>query len=50
MRLNLEETSRHSILIGAEKKLKKLSNIGFDENYKIKIVNSTDKQKKRKIC
>ncbi len=37
------------ILIGAEKRIKEqLSNIGFDENYKIKIVNSTDKQKREK--
>ena len=37
------------ILIGAEKRIKEqLKNIGLDENYKIEIVNSTDKE--RKIC
>ena len=35
------------ILIGAEKRIKEqLKNIGLDENYKIKIVNSTDKEKR----
>jgi len=35
------------ILIGAEKRIKEqLKNIGLDENYKIKIVNSTDKSKR----
>ena len=39
------------ILIGAEKRIKEqLKNIGLDENYKIQIVNSTDKKQKRKIC
>ena len=35
------------ILIGAEKRIKEqqLKNIGLDENYKIEIVNSTDKEK-----
>ena len=38
------------ILIGAEKRIKEqLKKIGLDENYKIEIVNSTDK-KKTKIC
>tara|TARA_B100001121_G_scaffold248399_1_gene223853 strand:+ start:253 stop:2535 length:2283 start_codon:yes stop_codon:yes gene_type:complete len=37
------------ILIGAEKRIKEqLKNIGLDENYKIEIVNSTDKQKRDK--
>ena len=37
------------ILIGAEKRIKEqLINIGLDENYKIKIVNSTDKEKREK--
>ena len=37
------------ILIGAEKRIKEqLKNIGLDENYKIQIVNSTDKQKREK--
>ena len=37
------------ILIGAEKRIKdQLKNIGLDENYKIKIVNSTDKEKREK--
>ena len=37
------------ILIGTEKRIKEqLKNIGFDENYKIEIVNSTDKQKREK--
>ena len=37
------------ILIGAEKRIREqLKNIGFDENYKIKIVNSTDKEKRDK--
>ena len=35
------------ILIGAEKRIKEqLKNIGLDENYKIQIVNSTDKKKR----
>ena len=34
------------ILIGAEKRIKEqLKNIGLDENYKIDIINSTDKEK-----
>ena len=37
------------ILIGAEKRIREqLKNIGFDENYKIQIVNSTDKEKRNK--
>ena len=37
------------ILIGAEKRIKEqLKNIGLDENYKIEIVNSTDKEKRKK--
>ncbi len=37
------------ILIGAEKRIKEqLKNIGLDENYNIKIVNSTDKEKREK--
>tara|TARA_Y100000992_G_scaffold182008_1_gene122913 strand:+ start:215 stop:2497 length:2283 start_codon:yes stop_codon:yes gene_type:complete len=37
------------ILIGAEKRIKEqLRNIGLDENYKIEIVNSTDKAKREK--
>ncbi len=37
------------ILIGAEKRIKEqLKNIGLDENYKIQIVNSTDKEKREK--
>ena len=37
------------ILIGAEKRIKEqLENIGLDENYKIDIVNSTDKVKREK--
>ncbi len=37
------------ILIGTEKRIKEqLKNIGLDENYKIEIVNSTDKQKREK--
>ena len=37
------------ILIGTEKRIKEqLKNIGLDENYKIKIVNSTDKEKRNK--
>ena len=37
------------ILIGAEKRIKEqLKNIGLDENFKIKIVNSTDKEKREK--
>ena len=36
------------ILIGAEKRIKQqLKNIGLDENYKIEIVNSTDKEKEK---
>ena len=38
------------ILIGAEKRIKEqLKNIGLDENYKIKIVNSTDKEKEKNM-
>ena len=37
------------ILIGAEKRIKEqLKNIGLDENYKIEIVNSKDKDKREK--
>ncbi len=37
------------ILIGAEKRIKEqLKKIGLDENYKIQIVNSTDKEKREK--
>ena len=37
------------ILIGAEKRIKEqLKNIGLDENYKIEIINSTDKEKRDK--
>ncbi len=37
------------ILIGAEKRIKEqLKNIGLDENYKIDIINSTDKEKRDK--
>ena len=37
------------ILIGAEKRIREqLKNIGLDENYKIDIVNSTDKEKREK--
>ena len=37
------------ILIGAERRIKEqLKNIGLDEDYKIKIVNSTDKEKRDK--
>ncbi len=37
------------ILIGAEKRIKEqLKNIGLDENYKIEIINSTDKEKREK--
>ena len=37
------------ILIGTEKRIKEqLKNIGLDENYKIQIVNSTDKGKREK--
>ena len=37
------------ILIGTEKRIKEqLKNIGLDENYKIQIVNSTDKEKREK--
>ena len=37
------------ILIGTEKRIKEqLKNIGLDENYKIEIVNSTDKVKREK--
>ena len=37
------------ILIGAEKRIKEqLNNIGLDENYKIEIVNSTNKEKREK--
>ncbi len=39
------------ILIGAEKRIKEqLRNIGLDENYKIEIVNSTDKEKREKYA
>ena len=38
------------ILIGTEKRIKEqLKNIGLDENYKIEIVNSTDKEKEKNI-
>ena len=37
------------ILIGAEKRIKEqLKNIGLDENYKIEIVNSTNKEKRER--
>jgi malate dehydrogenase (oxaloacetate-decarboxylating)(NADP+) len=37
------------ILIGAEKRIREqLKKIGLDENYKIEIVNSTDKEKRKK--
>ncbi len=37
------------ILIGTEKRIKEqLKNIGLDENYKIEIVNSTDREKRQK--
>ena len=37
------------ILIGAEKRIKEqLISIGLDENYKIDIVNSTDKEKRER--
>ncbi len=37
------------ILIGAEKRIKEqLNNIGLDENYKIEIINSTNKEKREK--
>ena len=37
------------ILIGAEKRIKEqLNNIGLDKNYKIEIVNSTNKEKREK--
>ena len=37
------------VLIGAEKRIKEqLKNIGLDENYKIEIVNSTNKEKREK--
>ena len=37
------------VLIGAEKRIKEqLKKIGLDENYKIQIVNSTDKEKREK--
>ena len=39
------------ILIGAEKRIKEqLKKIGLDENYKIEIINSTDKEKREEIC
>ena len=39
------------IVIGNEKRVKEtLNKIGLDENYKIKIVNSTDQNKEREIC
>ena len=38
------------ILIGTEKRIKEqLKNIGLDENYKIEIVNSTDKEKEKSM-
>ena len=38
------------ILIGAENRVKEqLKKIGLDENYKIEIVNSTNKEKKRNM-
>ena len=38
------------ILIGAEKRIKQqLKNIGLDENYKIEIVNSTNKEKRENM-
>ena len=38
------------VVIGNEKRVKEqLKEIGLDENYKIKIVNSTDKEKERSI-
>ena len=36
------------ILIGVEKNKRPIKKIGLDENYKIKIVNSTDKEKRDK--
>ena len=37
------------ILIGTEKRIKEqLKKIGLDENYKIEIVNSTNKKKREK--
>ena len=42
-------TIRHTNFSGAEKRIKEqLKNIGLDENYKIDIVNSTDKEKREK--
>ena len=39
------------ILIGNEKRVREtLNRVGLDENYKIKIVNSTDKEKREKYC
>ena len=39
------------ILIGAEQRVKdQLKKIGLDENYKIEIVNSTDKRNMLNIC
>ena len=38
------------IVIGNEKRVKEtLKKIGLDENFKIDIINSTDKEKRRKI-
>ena len=38
------------VLIGTEKRIKEqLKNIGLDENYKIEIVNSTDKEKEKYV-
>ena len=49
--MNLEKINLGTpILIGTEKRIKQqLKNIGLDENYKIKIVNSTDKEKERNM-
>ena len=39
------------IVIGNEKRVREtLNRVGLDENYKIKIVNSTDKEKREKYC
>ena len=48
--LNLEKNKLgHPIVIGAEKRVKEtLKLIGLDENYKIEIVNSTNKDKREK--
>ena len=38
------------ILIGAENRVREqLKKIGLDENYKIEIINSTDKEKERNM-